>query len=274
KCVAAKNRAAAEIKARAAAEAASQAGQSSKGSQIQSAIAGGLGSALLATNLPTCPKKTSSCAKVALGILALAQAANSASASGQNRGVQRELCGLDCDGADLASIKKGSEQNYGLGSGGSAKIKNLIAKAKKVGVHIEDGKLVTPAGTIPLSKAGSLASIGKSFGLSKSRLAGIQKDIDKIKAKVLKRFGGKIIGVGGGGSGSSSRTSKIIYEDEDYADDGDGNGNGNGDKKRYLASVTGLAKKFGDSMIGVKGDDIFKIIKRAYKSKESMLLTE
>lgn len=248
--------------------AAATAGAGGSGSEVFSAVAGAVGGAFIQKGL----KKPPNYYFVALGTLGIAQAANAAKASKQNRKVKNQIClsGCDEETGGLAGVDAVAD-TYGLDRHDAAQVKKQKQLAEKKGFSVSGGNLITPDKTIPLSKLGSLAGFGKAFGLSKQQLVTMQQDIDKIKAKVLKKYGGKRIGlVGGSGSSRSKRfRRKVVYED--------GNSsfrNNNLNKKRYVASVNGLAKKLGDSMIGVKGDNIFNIIHRSYKSKKELLLKQ
>ena len=98
--------------------------------------------------------------------------------------------------------------------------------------------------------AGSLNSMGSAVN-AKDALA---KENSKDAA-----FGEN----GAGGGGASGKGTGV-----------NANGNANGGKdlegsKRDPASAEGLAKDFNGDMIGVAGDDIFKMMNRRYKLKAS-----
>lgn len=246
------------LQASAAASAAASAGGSNGATKLLGALSVGIGGYMIKTS--GCPKTPCNVPRLVMGIMALAQGANAFQTAKQNKGVQKQICGLYCkEGNGLAEVSSVNGDAYGVGGSYASDIDKYTKLAKKAGVYIKGGNVVSPNKTVPLSQAGSLAGIGKAFDLSKGQLAAMQTDMDKIKAKILKKYGGGRIGLAGGGKGSSKARrvrKKIVYE-------GSKASNTSG-AKRYTASVKGFSKKFGDSMIGVKGDDIFQMIHRTY----------
>ncbi|MBE8162360.1 MAG: hypothetical protein HAW63_00010 [Bdellovibrionaceae bacterium] len=251
--------------------------QSDKAAKAIGLISLGVGTYLVKTNTVGCaasPSKPGSCMMMAMGWTTILQGGVSLITALANKKKTKKVCptcvqtGSGGDGGLTALSEKNVDwSQFGLDT---AETKKLIKQARK---KTNNGRTVnTPAGKLPMEKA-NMGALASAFGLNKSQLAMVKKDIAKAnakeRAKVEKYYGGKKIGVAGGSSSSKSRR-RVVYEDDDsFAD------NKNYlDKKRYVASVAGLSKKFGDSMIGVKGDNIFLIVKRTYKAKKAILLKE
>lgn len=136
-----------------------------------------------------------------------------------------------------------------------------------------DGSVKTPDGVLPADTFNSPSSMAKA-GLSSSDIKAATAAIEKVNKDIDAKYGGdRVVAVGvntaGGGyedgSGGGRHSSGDSAFDE-YLRKLRGGVGGAGNIKR---GVAGKSINVGGEPVGVKGDDIFKMIERQYSSKSA-----
>lgn len=155
---------------------------------------------------------------------------------------------------------------YETGDGSYVDLPALEAQLKEAGyVMSADGStLSTPNGTVSTAAIAS----GKAPGFEMTD--DVKSAMDDIAADATaKASGNRVVPVGlqdgGGGGGGGGGFAQA----DDSSSKFDMNKYLRGLKNRDPSSVSGLSKKLGDDNIGIKSDNIFEMVSRQYKRKES-----
>jgi hypothetical protein len=130
---------------------------------------------------------------------------------------------------------------------------------------LKSGKTFTPDN---FKDAQSMAAAGMSaadIAATTNMLKGLGNGLDAKKELNVANGNGSLSGFGDdasgkNGNGSLGQSTANGALDKDAADAA---------KKRSLASAEGLSKDFNGELIGVSGDDIFKMMNRRYRLKDS-----
>lgn len=140
----------------------------------------------------------------------------------------------------------------------------LAAKGYKLN---PDGSVTTPDGVLPKDTFNSAGNMAKA-GFSSSAIQSAMAAIDKVNKDIDAQYGGDRVvavgvntsgdGFGGGGGGSETRGDSAFDEYLKRL-----RGGGGFSARRMLA---GKSIRVGGEPMGVKGDDIFKMIERQYNS--------
>ncbi len=121
-----------------------------------------------------------------------------------------------------------------------------------------------------LSSAASMASAGLPKGAIDGALAANAEAEKKALAKLEKVKATKENGYEeGGGSGGGSAVATASDEEGSSAQDSSGKMQRSISAETSAASVAGLSKNFNGEAIGVAGDNIFSMVSRRYKLKDS-----
>lgn len=191
-------------------------------------------------------------------------------------------------GSDLSGLYSnnggaGTDGGGGVGGNGNgggptptnvgSQLAALRADLAKMGTTLSpDGKTISlPDGRQVATGTGSSAGDLSAAGFSQSEIdAGLaaakaaqSKFADKIQAM---KVAGSGEGGGGGGGGGGSAGGSGSSGGPDYAAM---MRKMNGGDARKKGSVAGMSKKLGADNIGVAGDDIFEMITRRYKARDS-----
>lgn len=161
------------------------------------------------------------------------------------------------------SIKEGLKGINSFASGGTKAFKvdkngNLITKdgKKYKPEDFQSEKAMIAAGISPGSAKSLMGDINRASGGFDAKAALTKENSKGDNAGGA--FGENGAGGGAGGKGSALNANGKA-----------GSGKDIGGGKRDPASAEGLAKEFNGDMIGVAGDDIFKMMNRRYKLKAS-----
>jgi len=152
-------------------------------------------------------------------------------------------------------------------------IKDISAALKSKGYTLNpDGSVKTPDGVLPADTFNSAAGMAKA-GFSSAAIKAATAALEKVNKDIDAKYGGdRVVAVGvnssaggydGGGGGSSGRSSSDSAFDE-YLRKLRGGMGGDGSAKR---GVAGKSINVGGEPVGVKGDDIFKMVERQYSAK-------
>lgn len=165
-------------------------------------------------------------------------------------------------GGSGGSSTPGAGYDKGNGGGFPPEVQALAEQVKNAGYGVSpDGQSLTlPSGqTVPFSQVGNVP------GYESTPEA--QKQMEQIEAAVMqKASGARVVGVGtvdgggGGAGGSGYDTGGGGFSMAKYL---------KGLRNRDPSSVSGLSKKLGEDNIGIKSDNIFEMVSRQYKRKQS-----
>jgi len=200
---------------------------------------------------------------IAMGMMNIAQGAMMGGASGDASGIMNGLddCSIGlCDGG----FQAGSYSSESLGKIDAARVNDALNTAKDLGLTLNPDGSVTD---IKSGKTFTGASFGSDAAMSSAGLSA--GDIAKVKAmtkKISKGYKPRVSGIGFKNAGGGASGSSYKFDDSDPFADLLKRMN---KKKRGPAAVAGLKKKYNGDVIGVKQDDIFKMIHRRYKYKRA-----
>lgn len=252
-------------------------GSNNSAGQIATMIGAGMVAAGTAM-MPGCCSPTGGCCPaavtmVAMGVLGLMQGAANKSTAGQHGMVSADV-GLQPDGD--SNNQPDSYQSPDPTT--TAAFKTETAKGfsalDKVGAKLDPktGKLTFPNGsTVGVGSLGDPSAMSHA-GVSANDMKKIQKTMSDLEKAAMTKAGSSLAsgesGYEGGGGGSTT----VVSSDEGMGGMG-GVGAGK-DRDPATASVAGMTKNFNGELIGVAGDDIFKMMTRRYnqKSKEDSFL--
>ncbi len=187
----------------------------------------------------------------------------------------------DPGGGGSATDPNGNNNNNngGKGPGGGAtttvgadlsKIQGSLAAAG-VAIDSATGAITLPNGkTVP---ANSTPGSMKASGFDVANIDKMVGDEKALESKLLAKAGANASGIGFGYSGGGGGRATAGAANPNASMDLNsllnsrlnGNGRGAGSGK---ASVAGLSKKLGNENIGVKGDNIFEMVNRRYRSQD------
>ena len=178
-------------------------------------------------------------------------------------------------GSDVGTGTTGTGKNQNGAStnpsGFASDIKKIKGSLASAGIAINPttGDITLPNGkTVP---GNSTPSSLKSSGFDSGQIDQTIADEKKVEAGLLAKAGAgnfsgyQSMGGGGGHAGAANPNASMDPTN------GFGNGNGQFGKRNpsgTKASVAGLSKKLGNENIGVKGDNIFEMVNRRYRSQD------
>lgn len=166
----------------------------------------------------------------------------------------------------------------GLGSTIPQAVARDIAQARRAleqsGVKISpDGKtMTTPDGReFDLTKSANSEQDLMNLGFSPSEAAAAMADSRAVAKKMNEKFKqmSQLAGAGGGGGGGGRGIAAEGGGGGDPFAGFDPYGRDRNSRNRKKAQVSGLTKKLGSDTIGVAGDDIFEMVTRRYKARDS-----
>ncbi len=167
--------------------------------------------------------------------------------------------------ATLPGLEPGEGFDSGSGTGVDAQLEQLRQEYADLGYTMSpDGSTLSVPGGGTVSTASIASGKAPGFEMTDS----VRDNLAAIEAEALKNSGNRVVpiglqdggGGGGGGSGGGETPDGSKFDMANYL---------KGLKNRDPSSVSGLSKKLGDDNIGIKSDNIFEMVSRQYKRKES-----
>lgn len=154
----------------------------------------------------------------------------------------------------------------GSGSGIDAQLEDLRQQFADLGYTMSaDGSTLTTPSGAKVSTAAIASGNAPGFEMTDS----VRQELAAIEADALKKSGNRVVPIGlqdgGGGGGGGSGLANA----EDSSSKFDMNKYLRGLKNRDPSSVSGLSKKLGEDNIGIATDNIFEMVSRQYKRKQS-----
>ncbi len=238
--------------------------KSSSGSAAQAMIANGIAAAgfIAAAQAAMPPQKPIFYAMAAASV---ASALMMGGGSKNAKAVDSATLAMPSMGGSYGSGSGADTSGFQTGSGGYEDLAALQQQlADKGYVMSADGSSIsTPGGEV--STAAIASGNAPGFEMTddvKATVAAIAEDAMK------KASGNKVVAVGlqdggggGGGAGfAAAEESSSKFDMSKYL---------RGLKNRDPSNVSGLSKKLGDDNIGIKSDNIFEMVSRQYKRKQS-----
>lgn len=209
------------------------------------------------------------CYACPLGAMALSQAMANKGAAGESGATYD--ASLSDGGYNAAGVYGDGTTPTGATDGSGTQTASTIQanldKLKALGYKVNpDGSVTTPEGTFAkenFSSAGAMAGAG----YSPSDIKAASAMIDKINKQIADEYGGdRVVSVGvdssGGGGGSYGSYERKDDGFDDYLKSlrrGHGTGTAN-----YQRMIAGKSINVGGEPLGVKGDNIFKMVERQY----------
>jgi hypothetical protein len=150
------------------------------------------------------------------------------------------------------------------GTGGFADLSDLSEQVSRAGYSVSaDGSTMT----LPDGRTVSTAALASGSVPGYAMTDEIKDQMAAIEAEAIKKASGnKVVAIGlqdgggGGGGATGAEESSSRFNMADYL---------KSLKNRDPSSVSGLSKKLGEDNIGIKSDNIFDMVSRQYKRKQS-----